>query len=282
MRRRGEVVSKIEILQHVWDPHYDGDPNVVEVYVGYLRRKIDAPFGRRAIADRARRRLPAGRRRWLTRRWSSVDRTARVVRHGDGVDRARSAAGARPAPPDGRAAPTGVCAPADGRRHRAARRRDRRRRGAAGGHRIAHAAGRGRRRRAAARPRGRPRWSTADRLPDPVPRGGEGTAAIQVVDARPGAGRVHRAPTGWCRCCRPAEVAAVRAGQRWSCPAPGSGCPARCGWSGRRPGRPSDPQTVIVAVDFGETRSGTRVLLVGLADRRAAAAGGGGAGDAGW
>ena len=29
--------------------HYDGDPNVVEVYVGYLRRKVDAPFGRRAI-----------------------------------------------------------------------------------------------------------------------------------------------------------------------------------------------------------------------------------------
>src|SRR5690606_31178362 len=41
MRRRDEVVSKLDILQHVWDAHYDGDPNVVEVYVGYLRRKID-------------------------------------------------------------------------------------------------------------------------------------------------------------------------------------------------------------------------------------------------
>ncbi len=48
MRRPGEVVSKPEILEHVWDT-YDTDPNVVEVYVGYLRRKIDAPFGRAAL-----------------------------------------------------------------------------------------------------------------------------------------------------------------------------------------------------------------------------------------
>jgi DNA-binding response OmpR family regulator len=49
LRRRDEVVSKTEILEHVWDAHYDGDVNVVEVYVGYLRRKIDTPFGRRAV-----------------------------------------------------------------------------------------------------------------------------------------------------------------------------------------------------------------------------------------
>ncbi|HEX6577020.1 MAG TPA: response regulator transcription factor [Jiangellaceae bacterium] len=49
MRRPDEVLSKSEILAHVWDAHYEGDPNVVEVYVGYLRRKIDAPFGRRAL-----------------------------------------------------------------------------------------------------------------------------------------------------------------------------------------------------------------------------------------
>jgi DNA-binding response OmpR family regulator len=49
MRHRGEVVSKSRILESVWDAHYDGDDNVVEVYVGYLRRKIDAPFGRHAI-----------------------------------------------------------------------------------------------------------------------------------------------------------------------------------------------------------------------------------------
>jgi len=49
MRHRGDVVSKSAILESVWDAHYDGDANVVEVYVGYLRRKIDQPFGRHAI-----------------------------------------------------------------------------------------------------------------------------------------------------------------------------------------------------------------------------------------
>jgi DNA-binding response OmpR family regulator len=49
LRRAGEVVSKGEILRHVWDAHYDGDSNVVEVYVGYLRKKVDTPFGRRAL-----------------------------------------------------------------------------------------------------------------------------------------------------------------------------------------------------------------------------------------
>ena len=49
MRHPGEVVSKADLLEHVWDFGYDGDPNVVEVYVGYLRRKIDAPFGRHTI-----------------------------------------------------------------------------------------------------------------------------------------------------------------------------------------------------------------------------------------
>ncbi|MGK8523245.1 response regulator [Nocardia asteroides] len=47
--RAGEVVSKANILQHVWDFAYDGDPNIVEVYISTLRRKIDAPFGRRSI-----------------------------------------------------------------------------------------------------------------------------------------------------------------------------------------------------------------------------------------
>jgi DNA-binding response OmpR family regulator len=49
MRRRGEVVPKSQILTNVWDSHYTGDPNVVEVYVGYLRRKVDVPFGRRSL-----------------------------------------------------------------------------------------------------------------------------------------------------------------------------------------------------------------------------------------
>jgi two-component system, OmpR family, response regulator len=49
MRHRGDVVSKTDILASVWDVNYDGDENIVEVYVGYLRRKIDQPFGRRAV-----------------------------------------------------------------------------------------------------------------------------------------------------------------------------------------------------------------------------------------
>ncbi|MEO6791197.1 MAG: response regulator transcription factor [Ornithinibacter sp.] len=44
MRRAGQVQSKTEILQNVWDSDYPGADNVVEVYIGYLRRKIDAPF----------------------------------------------------------------------------------------------------------------------------------------------------------------------------------------------------------------------------------------------
>ena len=48
-RRPGEVVSKTELLDQVWDAHYEGDSNVVEVYVSSLRRKIDKPFQRRSI-----------------------------------------------------------------------------------------------------------------------------------------------------------------------------------------------------------------------------------------
>ncbi|QFG20363.1 response regulator transcription factor [Actinomadura sp. WMMB 499] len=45
----GLVVSKAQILEHVWDGAFEGDPNIVEVYVSSLRRKLDAPFGRRSI-----------------------------------------------------------------------------------------------------------------------------------------------------------------------------------------------------------------------------------------
>jgi two-component system OmpR family response regulator len=44
-RNVGQVVPKDELLATAWDPGYPGDPNVVEVYVGRLRRKLDAPFG---------------------------------------------------------------------------------------------------------------------------------------------------------------------------------------------------------------------------------------------
>jgi DNA-binding response OmpR family regulator len=45
LHRHGEVVSKRDLLDHVWDAHFSGDPNIVEVYVLRLRRKIDTPFG---------------------------------------------------------------------------------------------------------------------------------------------------------------------------------------------------------------------------------------------
>ena len=48
-RRKGDVVSKREVLEAVWDFDFDGDPNIVEVYVGHLRNKVDRPFGRAAI-----------------------------------------------------------------------------------------------------------------------------------------------------------------------------------------------------------------------------------------
>ena len=49
MRHPDEVVAKGELLEHVWDQESDGDPNVVEVYVGYLRKKVDTPFDRHSI-----------------------------------------------------------------------------------------------------------------------------------------------------------------------------------------------------------------------------------------
>jgi DNA-binding response OmpR family regulator len=49
LRRKGVVVSKTEILDHVWDEAFDGDPNIVEVYVRHLRDKLDRPFGRASI-----------------------------------------------------------------------------------------------------------------------------------------------------------------------------------------------------------------------------------------
>ncbi len=49
LRCRGALVSKPEILRNVWDPNFDGDPNVVEVYMSYLRKKVDTPFGRHSL-----------------------------------------------------------------------------------------------------------------------------------------------------------------------------------------------------------------------------------------
>lgn len=49
IRRKGEAVSKSEILANVWDFDFDGDPNIVEVYIRHLRNKLDRPFDRAAI-----------------------------------------------------------------------------------------------------------------------------------------------------------------------------------------------------------------------------------------
>jgi two-component system OmpR family response regulator len=49
MRRPGEVLSRFDLLEHVWDDSYENRSNVIEVYVGYLREKVDRPFGRRTL-----------------------------------------------------------------------------------------------------------------------------------------------------------------------------------------------------------------------------------------
>ena len=49
MRHPGEVLTRTRIIEHVWDFAYEGDSNVVDVYVRYLREKVDRPFGRRSI-----------------------------------------------------------------------------------------------------------------------------------------------------------------------------------------------------------------------------------------
>ncbi|MFN2447321.1 MAG: winged helix-turn-helix domain-containing protein, partial [Vicinamibacterales bacterium] len=49
LRKKGMVVTRGMILNHVWDLDYDGGSNLVEVYVNYLRRKIDADFDRKLI-----------------------------------------------------------------------------------------------------------------------------------------------------------------------------------------------------------------------------------------
>lgn len=49
MRRPGEAVSRFELLECAWDDSYDNRSNVVDVYIGYLRQKIDRPFGAESI-----------------------------------------------------------------------------------------------------------------------------------------------------------------------------------------------------------------------------------------
>jgi DNA-binding response OmpR family regulator len=49
MRRKGDVLAKREILDHVWDYDFEGDHNIVEVYILHLRDKLDRPYGRAAV-----------------------------------------------------------------------------------------------------------------------------------------------------------------------------------------------------------------------------------------
>jgi two-component system OmpR family response regulator len=49
MRRPGEVLTRDVLLEHAWDFAYDGGSNVVDVYIRYLRDKVDRPFGKRSI-----------------------------------------------------------------------------------------------------------------------------------------------------------------------------------------------------------------------------------------
>lgn len=49
LRHAGQVRSKRQVIGNVWDDDFEGDPNIVEVYVGHLRSKIDRPFGRTSI-----------------------------------------------------------------------------------------------------------------------------------------------------------------------------------------------------------------------------------------
>jgi two-component system OmpR family response regulator len=49
LRHSGDVLPKREIIAHVWDDDFEGDANIVEVYVRHLRNKLDRPYGRQAI-----------------------------------------------------------------------------------------------------------------------------------------------------------------------------------------------------------------------------------------
>ena len=49
MRRPGRVLSRLELLEHAWDYDYENRSNVVDVYVRYLREKVDRPFGRATL-----------------------------------------------------------------------------------------------------------------------------------------------------------------------------------------------------------------------------------------
>jgi DNA-binding winged helix-turn-helix (wHTH) protein len=111
MRRQDQVVTKIELLDRVWDAGADTDPNVVEVYVGYLRRKIDQPFERHSLQTvrGAGYRLFDETKADAVRGATGADPIDEIDAHacaGDGatadsMDTAETGAGSAPAPREG-------------------------------------------------------------------------------------------------------------------------------------------------------------------------------------
>ena len=91
MRRPGEVLSRLHLLEHAWDFAYENRSNVVDVYIRRLRRKIDEPFGRRVARDGARRRLPAAARTRVSRLPIRVRVAAAFARRDGGGARRRRA-----------------------------------------------------------------------------------------------------------------------------------------------------------------------------------------------
>ena len=49
LRHAGEVVTRTRLIEHVWDQHFDSDTNVIDVYVSYLRQKMDRPFATKLL-----------------------------------------------------------------------------------------------------------------------------------------------------------------------------------------------------------------------------------------
>ncbi|HEX3317352.1 MAG TPA: winged helix-turn-helix domain-containing protein [Solirubrobacteraceae bacterium] len=49
MEHPGQALTRASLLEHVWDENYIGPSNVVDVYVGYVRKKLERPFGRGLI-----------------------------------------------------------------------------------------------------------------------------------------------------------------------------------------------------------------------------------------
>ena len=234
MRRAGEVVSKTELLDHVWDAGVDTAPNAVEVYVGYLRRKI----GRDAAGDRPRGRLPAGGRRERAdvRRHGPVAPAPEPARRGCmlvGVGGARRRPGGRRRRRSSPRSATRCSAPSTPRR-------------------------------LGPPPRsGRGRAGRRDALPDPMPVAGRPGASRCVDAPGPGPRRLgRRRPAG-------ADAAPGRAGRRPSRAAlrhPRR--PARLRGPVRvvavPAGPPSDRRRSLVAVPLGRLRQSVQPA----ADRR--------------